>query len=318
MSKNTIKDLLEQNDSEVREDTVEGIVSPVVIREIKQYAKAASGALQPSVTEFYSQIERLLNNYSLTIGDIDTSGLDKADTGEDDFAIFHVVTGDQVSNIHLKACYEKVQPQLYQYQDRPLNYRVQLDVEEYGEGETPDFNGDLLTGTDDDAELEEGKENTYIASYINHNAKIKAKSESEARKIAGKQFGTKEGLKYIKIKQIKESTNTIKDLLSEGIHEDGTDQLKRMDDKALKKALKAARGKDEKKYEKIVSEFESRGLKEDVDLEESHSNVRIVQALEKAIDSLETVEMRVKKDKPFSKFLDKTIEELEDWMLKYT
>jgi hypothetical protein len=217
-TKNTIKDLLEYFKDDDGGGTVTDIIPPAILRELNNFAMATSGAMQPSVEDFYTHIERFLNKFSLTLGELENISTDDDESGEEDFLVFRYLTGDVVKNILLSAEYEKTQPQLYKYQPKPLHYRVKLSVHEItpaqfdemlSTGEITltsddDYTGDKLTGDDDT------------------------------------------------------------DDMAEELSRDGTDDLKKMSDAALKRALKQARRKEDKQYDNLVSEFERRGLKESV------------------------------------------------------
>ena len=128
--KKTLKALREElNIVDYKVGMIEGLASPVAIRDLKMFGKQISNALQPDMKVLLGTIEKELNKYGFSLGEIDSDG-DWDDNGSEDFVLVKFPHGEEIKNIYLTLSWKRVAPDSYEYRSEKLEFSVDLTVNE--------------------------------------------------------------------------------------------------------------------------------------------------------------------------------------------
>lgn len=136
---------------------IRGLATPVAIRDLKEYGRQVSNALQPSIPQLLANMEKELNKYGFSLGEIDSSDSFEA-SGEEDFIVFSFPNGEELKNLFLSLKWEKVStPTTYEFRQEKLENSVKLSVSEIAPEDFEDMlaNGDVSIQGDDSIDGDE-------------------------------------------------------------------------------------------------------------------------------------------------------------------
>lgn len=151
----------------VEDGAYPNMASPIAIRELNIFAKRMTGAMQPSIEEVITKIEREVNRYGYTLGELESDEFEE--NGAEGFALFNFNDGEPLKNVVMELEWERTSPEVYDYAPTVLKNLVKLKVHEIdpddwetfvttGTMEVPeddDYVGDPIFGDDDSDDLKE-------------------------------------------------------------------------------------------------------------------------------------------------------------------
>lgn len=150
MTSKTFSTFLKENAKSVsinesQEGTSEGFIGPADLAYLNKFSKQVNGAVQPTIQDTITKIEKELNKFGYSLGETEFE-FESDESGTEEFVLVQYSTQELIRNVFLTIDYRRVSTKIYDFAPKKLEYAFDIKFVEI----TPeDFDAKFISQIED-------------------------------------------------------------------------------------------------------------------------------------------------------------------------